>query len=210
MQGKKDDKEQERVGERERTDEQDQVKEQEVTYEIYAAMPDDGKRYEIIDGSLMLMSPGPSTNHQFVSGELEFLLRQSCKSEYVIFDAPLDVILSKVDVFQPDLVMIHRSRMQIVTSRGIEGPPDLAVEIVSPGSRSRDKVIKMKSYAKYGVEEYWVVDTESRTLEQYRLLDSPIYELHAVFERDDPVASDKLPCVSFTVSDIFKELGSFG
>jgi Uma2 family endonuclease len=184
----------------------DRVKEQPVTYDMYAAMPDDGQRYEIIDGSLELMSPAPSTTHQSVGGELYFILKQTCNSDYVIYNAPLDVILSATDVLQPDLVMVHRSRLEIVTKRGIEGPPDLVAEIVSPGSRRRDKVVKMGRYAKYGVPEYWIIDIEARTLEQYRLEDKGLYALRNLFEGDDPVASDKLPCVAFAVSDLFRDL----
>ena len=126
----------------------DKIKEQQVTYEIYAAMPDDGQRYEIIDGSLEMMSPSASTMHQAVSRELEFIFMQSCRSDYVIFGAPIDVILSERNVLQPDILMIHRSRQHIVSKRGIEGPPDLVVEILSPSSRRRDKVVKMGTYAK--------------------------------------------------------------
>lgn len=181
-----------------------QIKEQQMTYELYAAMPDDGRRYEIIEGTMELMSPGPSTTHQAVSGELEFILRQSCISDYVIYHAPLDVILSSTTVLQPDILMIHRSRLHIVTIRGIEGPPDLVVEIVSPGSRKRDKLDKMNMYAKYGILEYWVVDAEVRTLEQYHLLGDH-YEMYNLYESDEIVTSDKLACVSFVLSDIFKE-----
>jgi Uma2 family endonuclease len=184
----------------------DQIKEQLVTYEIYAAMPDDGNRYEIFDGSMELMSPSPSTTHQAVSGELEFVLKQSYKSDYFIFHAPLDVILSETNVFQPDIMMIHRSRQHIVTDRGIEGPPDLVVEILSPGSRKRDKVIKMKTYARHGIQEYWIVDSLTRTLEQYQLVDGGLYELRNLFEGDDKVISDKLPCVFFVISDMFREI----
>jgi Uma2 family endonuclease len=184
----------------------DKIKEQLMTYEIYAAMPDDGQRYEIVDGSMELMSPGPSTTHQAISGELEFVLKQSCRSEYLIYDAPLDVILSETNVLQPDIMMIHRSRLHIVTERGIEGSPDLVVEILSPGSRKRDKVIKMRTYAQYGINEYWIVDSITRTLEQYQLVDSGLYELRNLFEGNDEVTSDKLPCVSFVIGDMFREI----
>jgi Uma2 family endonuclease len=184
----------------------ERIKEQQITYEIYAAMPDDGQRYEIVDGTLEMMSPSPSTKHQTVSGELGFVLRMSCKSEYMIYDAPLDVILSETNVLQPDILMVHRSRFHIVTVRGIEGPPDLVVEILSPYSRKRDKVDKMKTYAKHGVEEYWIVDSEARTLEQFRLVDSGLYELCNLFEGDESVTSDRLPCVSFVIGDIFRDI----
>lgn len=182
------------------------IKEQEVTYEIYAAMPDDGQRYEIVDGILEMMSPSPSTTHQTVSRELEFIFMQSCRSDYMIYHAPLDVILSETNVLQPDILMIHRSRLHIVTERGIEGPPDLVVEILSSSSRKRDKVIKMRTYAKHGVQEYWIVDSATRTLEQHKLVEIGHYELRNLFEGDDTVTSDKLPCVSFVISDIFREI----
>lgn len=185
---------------------EDQVREQPFTYEMYAEMPDDGRRYEIIDGILEMMSPAPSSSHQTVSRELAFVFMQSCRSDYLIFNAPLDVILSKTDVVQPDLLMIHRSRSDIVTIRGVEGPPDLVVEIVSPGSRNRDKIKKMKIYAKYGISEYWIIDAGSRTLERFILSDNGTYEMFNLFEGDDVVVSDKLPCVSFVIGEIFKEI----
>lgn len=187
---------------RKREDE-DRIKEQLVTYEVYAEMPDDGHRYEIFDGVLEMMSPGPNTVHQGVGGELLILL-QSCRSDYVILIAPLDVILSQTNVVQPDIVMVHRSRMDILTIRGVEGAPDLVVEVLSPGSRHRDRVKKLKIYAKHGVPEYWIIDPVTRTLEQLRLCDGR-YEIHELFEEEDLVASDKLPCISFAIGDLFKD-----
>lgn len=183
------------------------IKEQQVTYEIYALMTDDGQRYEIIEGHMEMMTPSPSSTHQAVSRELEFVFMQSCNSDFVIYHAPLDVILSETNVLQPDILMIHRSRQHIVTERGVEGPPDLVVEILSPSSRKRDKVIKMRTYAKHGVQEYWIVDAVTRTLEQFQLA-GEIYELCNLFQGEDPVTSDKLPCVSFIIDDIFKEITS--
>ncbi|WP_372632559.1 Uma2 family endonuclease [Cohnella sp.] len=181
------------------------VREGPVTYDDYAAMPDDGNRYEIIDGVLEMMSPGPMTIHQAVSGELKFLFMQSCRSEYVIFAAPFDVILSRTTVLQPDILMIHRSRIEIVKPHGVEGAPDLVVEILSPSTRKRDKVVKAAAYAKHQVSEYWLVDPEARTLEQYRL-DGEHYELAQTYEEEDRVSSDNLPCVSFVLGEIFNEV----
>lgn len=184
---------------------ENQVKEQPVTYDIYASMPDDGMRYEVLDGALEAMSPSPTATHQTVIGELH-LLMQRCKSEYLIYIAPLDVILSQKNVLQPDLLLVHRSRSEIVTERGVEGAPDLVVEILSPSSRARDKVVKMKIYAKHGVPEYWVIDTGARTLERYVLTEVGVYELRDLFEERDAVSSDKLPCVSFVVGELFSDL----
>ncbi|QJD84886.1 Uma2 family endonuclease [Cohnella herbarum] len=184
----------------------DRVKDQQVTYEIYAEMPDDGKRYEVIDGMLELMSPSPTAAHQSISLELIHELRQGCKTDYLIYVAPLDVILNDTNVVQPDVLMIHRSRQHIVTSRGVEGPPDLVVEVLSPGSRKRDRLKKMAVYEKHGVPEYWIIDPEARTLEQYRLNDRKQFDLLELFEGDDMVVSDKLPCVSFVVHRIFSDI----
>jgi Uncharacterized protein conserved in cyanobacteria len=132
-------------------------------------MPDDGNRYEVIGGVLELMSPSPTAGHQSILSELIDALRQSCKTDYLIYFAPLDVILSDTNAVQPDAMMIRRSRKSIVTSRGVEGPPDLVAEVLSPGSRKKDRLKKMAVYEKHGVPEYWIVDPETRTLEQYRL-----------------------------------------
>jgi len=186
-----------------RKENKDKVKESPVTYEVYAEMPDDGNRYEILDGELEMMSPGPSTVHQGVSGKL-YLLTQSCAEDYVIFMAPLDIILTRTNVLQPDLVMIHRDRLDIVAIRGIEGAPDLVVEVLSPSSRKRDKVRKAGIYARHGVPEYWIIDAWARTLERY-VLSGEHYVIADLFEEGDKVVSDKLPCVSFTVGELLQD-----
>lgn len=183
----------------------DQVREGLVTYDIYADMPDDGKRYEVDDGQLELMSPAPAPKHQLVINEIVFKLNQSCRSDYIIFTAPVDVILSKIEVRQPDIVMVHCSRKSIITRRGIEGPPDLVMEVVSPHSRKRDKVRKPKAYAKYGVPEYWIIDPANRTIEQF-ILDEDKYELTEVYEEDEPIRSERVSCVTFTLGEILAEV----
>lgn len=188
---------------REKTN-KDRIMEHPVTYEAYAEMPDDGQRYEVLDGKLELMSPGPSTVHQVIGAALHLIV-QSCNSEFFILFAPLDVILSRTNVVQPDLIMIHHSRSDIVTKRGIEGSPDLMVEVLSPGSRRRDRLRKAQIYARHGVPEYWSIDPNAQTLERFELNDEQQYELRDLFENDDRVTTDKLPCVSFPVSDLFKD-----
>ncbi|THF72869.1 Uma2 family endonuclease [Cohnella fermenti] len=185
---------------------EDVVREGQVTYEMYAEMPDDGQRYEVIDGVLEMMPPGVTTTHQVIARELLMLLAGSCRSDYIVLFAPLDVILTRTNVLQPDVLMVHRSRSAIVTNRGIEGVPDLVVEILSPSTRKRDKVVKSKVYAKHGVPEYWMIDPLTKTLEQYGLTDGGYYELENEFGGEDVVASDKLPCVSFPVSKLFAEM----
>lgn len=180
------------------------IRETPVTYDEYAGMPDDGNRYEVADGQLELMG-SPTPTHQVISFEIQMTLNENCRSEYIIFSAPIDVILSDTEVRQPDLVMVHRSRMDILAKKGIVGAPDLVVEIISPWSRRRDKVHKLKTYARYAIPEYWIVDSSNWTLEQYVLTDQT-YELVEIYAEDEPVRSDHISCVSFTMNDIMNRV----
>ncbi|MFB9276470.1 Uma2 family endonuclease [Cohnella cellulosilytica] len=182
----------------------DRIMEHPVTYEAYAEMPDDGQRYEVLEGELELMSPAPSTVHQVIGSALHLHV-QGCASEYFILIAPLDVILSRTNVVQPDLIMVHRSRADIVTMRGVEGAPDLVVEVLSPWLHKRDRERKLNIYAKHGVPEYWIIDPAAQTLERFELNGELQYELRELCENDDRISSDKLPCVSFPVGELFKD-----
>jgi Uma2 family endonuclease len=177
-----------------------------LTYDDYAAIPEqEGVRYELVDGVLELMAPSPSGPHQLISSEIQFVLKQSCDDEYLILNAPIDVILSPTEVRQPDLVMLHRSRISLFTRRGIEGAPDIVVEILSPYSVRRDKIGKIKSYARYGVPEYWIVDPAARRLERYVLVGQS-YDLVDIFNEEETVQSDRMPCASFTMKQILDKV----
>jgi Uma2 family endonuclease len=197
------------MSDKDRTDRQapKQVREGYITYEEYFHLPDDGNRYELVDGQLELMSPAPERIHQLVSGQLFRLLSRDCESEYEVVAAPVDLVLSYTEVRQPDLVMIHLDRMSIYKERGsIEGPPDLVVEILSPHSRNRDKVAKRRSYARFGVPEYWIVNPEEETLEQNVLAANGSYILVNVYSGDEPIRSDKLRCISFSMNDVMRRV----
>lgn len=181
------------------------MKQSPVTYELYANMIDDGNRYEISDGTLELMTPSPTFMHQTFCAEMLYKLNGSCRNEWIIVASPVDVILSDTEVRQPDIVMIHRSRMSIISDRGINGAPDLVVEITSAHSRRRDKVVKRVVYAKYGVPEYWIVDIANFTLEQY-VLDGERYDLIEVYAEDDMLRSQTVPCASFSMNEIVQSL----
>jgi len=139
-----------------------------LTYEDYVGLPDDGRRYEILDGELEV-SPAPAPRHQGVLRNLLFLLHGHVHERGLgsIFCAPLDVILARDSIVQPDLIFVAAGRESMVTERAIEGPPDLAVEILSPWSDRRDRVAKAGLYARYGIRHYWIVDPVARTLEVY-------------------------------------------
>lgn len=182
----------------------DVVREQRLTYEDYANL-DDGNRYELVDGQLELMSPGPSVTHQMVSAKLQFALTESCGDDYFVVSAPIDLILSASEVRQPDLVLIHRSRLDILSKRGIIGIPDLVAEILSPSTMKRDKLDKLRVYAQYQIPEYWIIDHNSRVLEQYTL-GSTHFELVNLYQEDEQVQSEILPRVSFTMNEIMARI----
>ena len=140
------------------------------TYEDYLLFPEDGKRRELIDGE-RFMSPAPRTLHQSILGHLfnafSNFLKQSRLGK--IFMAPTDVVLSDLDVVQPDLLFISSINLHLITENNIQGAPDLVVEILSSSSRKTDEVIKRKLYEQYGVREYWIVDPELEMVKIYRM-----------------------------------------
>ncbi|EKN64342.1 Uma2 family endonuclease [Schinkia azotoformans] len=181
-----------------------EIKEGGLTYDDYAAI-DDGNRYELAAGQLELMSPAPTVTHQLISFEMQTKIAQTCKLDYIILNAPVDVILSPKEVRQPDIVLVNRKRLDIISKRGVEGTPDLVVEILSPSTLKRDKIAKKKSYAYYGIPEYWVIDPNSAVLEQYILADDR-YELINIFQENEMVTSPNISCISFTMAEIIEAI----
>ncbi len=134
------------------------------TYADYRNTPDD-KRYELLDGDLVMI-PAPVTAHQRVSRDLTLLLGQSVEHTGAgeVFVAPLDVVLSDTDVVQPDLLFVSNERAHIITEENVQGAPDLVVEILSPSTAERDQTFKRSLYARHGVKEYWLVDTDAKSV----------------------------------------------
>ena len=158
-----------------------------LTYRDYAALPDDGRRYEIHDGELSMM-PAPSPQHQIVSANLFRILDAHVRSNQLgmVLFAPLDVILTDTAIVQPDLVYLDASRLGATSQRGIEGPPTLAIEILSPSTARVDRATKFRLYARHGVPFFWLVDPDARTVEAYRLTDEQ-YALALRAGGDTPV-----------------------
>jgi Uma2 family endonuclease len=142
-----------------------------LTYEDYTALPDDGRRYELHEGELSV-APAPSPRHQESVVNLVGALSVHVKRAGLgkVFVAPIDCILSHTTIVQPDLVYVDTSRLDLITSRGIEGPPTLVVEILSPSTAQIDRRRKMALYAKFGVPHYWIVDPDARRIEAYGLV----------------------------------------
>ena len=117
---------------------------------------DDGHRYELIDG-VLLVSPGPRHGHQTVVGNLYLLLRQACPAGLQVLLAPFAVALADDTEVQPDLLVAPRSQF---TDRELPGPPLLAVEVLSPSTRRVDQLLKRDRFEAAGVPSYWLVDPD--------------------------------------------------
>jgi Uma2 family endonuclease len=141
-----------------------------LTYEDYAALPDDGRRYELHEGELSV-TPAPGLSHQAILRNLIVILHRHVSSRGLgeVFPAPVDCILENITIVQPDLVFVETARRSVMTERGIEGSPTLAVEIISPSTGGIDRRRKLQLYARYAVPFYWIVDPPARTIEAYQL-----------------------------------------
>ena len=140
------------------------------TYEDYRQMPDDGLRYEVLDGDLVV-TPAPSITHQRIAKRVYLALVEQLERSGLaeVFFAPVDLIFSRLRTLQPDLAVVSSARAGIIPERGIEGAPDLVIEILSPSTEAIDRGRKSKLYADEGVREYWLVDADRRRIEVFVL-----------------------------------------
>lgn len=141
-----------------------------LTYDDFVLFPDDGQRHELIDGE-HYVTPSPNRKHQQVSGSLHLLIAGWLEHRPIgqIYYAPFDVVLSRFDVVEPDLLYVSNERAgEVLTAANVQGAPELVVEIGSPGTRTRDETIKRRLYERAGVAEYWLVDPELDTVRVYR------------------------------------------
>ena len=119
-------------------------------------MPDDGHRYELLDG-VLLVSPAPRPRHQDMLGGLLVLLRTNRPSHLKVLCAPLDVVLAEDTVLEPDLLVAPKTQF---TDRDLPGPPLLAVEVLSPSTRRFDLLLKRDRFQAAGVASYWLCDPD--------------------------------------------------
>lgn len=138
------------------------------TYSEYARFPDDGNRYEVVDGEV-LVTPAPTTGHQRVLGNLFRIMAPSCEQQgigWVFFD--VDLLFQTGQFLRPDLVVVPTAHRAGLTDRGVELPPELIVEVVSPTSASIDRVTKPRRHGDVGVPEYWAVDPHLQAVDVWR------------------------------------------
>lgn len=177
-----------------------------ITTQEFLAREDfeEGFYYELIEG-LIVKKSAPSPAHQNASVNLivaiSAFIRQHDSGK--LFSAPLDVFLDEHNVLEPDILFIRKDRLSIVTNNGVEGVPDLVIEILSPSTAKNDRGDKMKVYRRTGVQEYWIVDPRGLSLEIYTLRENE-FELEAFAAESGTVESKLLSGLTIEVADIFK------
>jgi len=116
-----------------------------LTYDDYCLLPDDGKRYEIIDGELFV-TPSPRRAHQKVVTQLTRILANfvDTMGSGEVYVAPFDVVFSLFDVVEPDVLYVSKERASVITEKNVQGAPDLVVEVLSETTAARDRSIKLK------------------------------------------------------------------
>ena len=177
-----------------------------LTYDDYCQIPDDGNRYEVIDG-VLYMSPSPIVRHQKISFNLSLRLGtwvREAKAGEVLY-APMDVVLSKHNVVQPDILFVSNERSSIIENKNLQGAPDLLIEILSEGNRRHDEVKKRVLYESFGVQEYWIVDPVLETIKVYRSEENRFVRVAEwSLEAGDIIASPLLPGFECRLADVFE------
>ncbi|MHB8879399.1 MAG: Uma2 family endonuclease [Myxococcaceae bacterium] len=174
-----------------------------LTVDEYMELPNDGKRYQILDGELDV-TPAPSPRHQKISRKLQVILMRALEETGLgeVYNAPIDVILDKHNVIQPDLVFIRKERMEMVGPKNIQGVPDLLVEILSPSTRRTDVLVKSRIYASFGVPSYWIVDPDLDRLELFRL-EAGTYVSAGLYSSPAVVTPAEFPGLEIPLAKVF-------
>lgn len=176
-----------------------------LTVENYKILPENGPRYQLIEGDLY-MAPAPNRYHQDISRNLEYILLDYLEEHPIgtLYHAPFDVYLDEHNVFQPDILVVLNERRSILTDAGAEGAPDFVVEILSPKTAHLDRDNKRRLYASSGVRELWIIGPDPRTIQVYQLQQDAVrpaatYCEHDIFE------SALFPALRFDAARIFAQ-----
>ena len=173
------------------------------TYDDYLRIPDDGNRYEVVWGEL-IMPPSPNAAHQRVVLNLASVLLYHTTAHDLgaVYVAPFDVVLSEHNVLQPDILFIRKERLSIVTETHVAGSPDLVIEVLSPGTAAFDRGRRMDAYAAFGVDHCWLVDPRSRSLEVYELRGER-YELIVRLMEEETFSPALLPGLTLSLAALW-------
>jgi Uma2 family endonuclease len=174
-------------------------------YEDYLRLPDDGNRYEIIEGVLYVAN-APSYDHQFTVSKVLFYFQlfTTERSSGVVLTCPFEVHLSATTKpVQPDVLFVKADRQPLSGAQFFEGAPDLIVEVISPGSIRLDRHIKFDAYERAGVPEYWLVDPKARLVEVYTCSNGE-YALLGQYTSDEMIESKVMAGLRIKTSALFQ------
>jgi Uma2 family endonuclease len=178
-----------------------------LTYDDFVLFPDDGLRHELIDGE-HYVTPSPNVKHQKIVLKLGARIFNWVERHQTgeVFIAPIDVVFTKSDVVEPDIVYMSNVRAAaILTKANVQGVPELVVEVGSPGTRRRDETVKRALYERAGVVEYWVVDTDVDVVRVYRRNDQGFVKpLTLSVQAGDVLTTSLLPGLELSLFDIFR------
>ncbi|MCY4120919.1 MAG: Uma2 family endonuclease [Acidobacteria bacterium] len=172
-------------------------------YSDLLAMPEDGRRYEIHGGELVVVA-APLARHQIAAFEVATVLNDyGHRSGGRTVIAPFDIVFDEYDVAQPDVVFFRAERSHLVRPDVVtRSAPDIAVEVLSPSTAAVDRGRKMEMFARYGVPEYWIVDPVRLEIEVH-VLENGAYRCAQVATRGDTVRSILLPDLTFAAARVF-------
>ena len=167
-------------------------------------MPDDGRRYEIYGGELVVV-PSPLVRHQVLVGAIFRILDAYARSRGgTALVAPLDIVFDELDVVQPDVLFFRAERAHLLQPDAVtRHAPDIVVEVLSPSTAATDRGRKMRTFARYGVPEYWIVDPIARRIEVHSLEDG-VYRETQVAAKHETVRSVLLPDLTFDAARVFE------
>lgn len=139
----------------------------------YFNLPE-GSPYQLIEGELV-MSPSPSSYHQIILWNLGFMISDYIRKQKlgIVLYSPIDVYLDYKNAYQPDIIFISNDNRGIIKKHGIDGSPDLAIEILSPSNSYHNVKVKKEIYERSGVKEYLIVDPETKSIEVFRIAEKP-------------------------------------
>jgi Uma2 family endonuclease len=180
-----------------------------VTFEEFRQFPIDGKRYELVRGEVRV-TPAPATRHQAIVQNLAVSLGPHVIKNNLgeVYTAPLDVRLGGDTALQPDLIFISNARAGIIQEDWIAGAPDLVVEVLSPSTAAYDRATKLPIYAEAGVPEFWLIDSQAKTVEVLKLQGKK-YFMDATLAGDQILTSNLFPGWHLPLRDLFDFRGRF-
>ncbi|MGH8019664.1 MAG: Uma2 family endonuclease [Opitutaceae bacterium] len=168
----------------------------------YRALPDDGPRYQLVEGEL-IMAPAPNTFHQIVQANLLHLLKAHLFQHPLgtVLGAPCDVYLDDHNVYQPDVLYVAKEHAGRIHDDGIYGAPDLVIEILSPSSAALDRR-KRDHFARAGTIEFWQIDPALRQIQRFVFAENPAKPV-ALIDEPETFVSPLFAGLTIASADIF-------